>query len=192
MRYRDIVIHDNTYKCNKFGMHLGIFTSINSHGRTTLLAQCLVSGETTEDYLWAYKQFFDAAERLPAVMMTDRDPGVEAAMQMFPSCKHFWCLWHLGQSVKKKVGPALGDRQKEFMQRFYSLNKCVGKGDFRKMWDKLLTDYEGTVANYLEERLGGDNLKRWALPWLVRLDLHVGGFNVFLAWRNTLSSHRES
>jgi hypothetical protein len=171
-RYCAIVIHDNTYKCNKFGMHLGLFTSINSHGRTTLLAQCLVSSETTPDYQWVFNEFMTAAGRAPAVVLTDRDPAVEAALAVFPS-KHRWCIWHIGQSIKKNCSAALGDKLKEFMGRFYSLNKCVDEGSFRQMWDKLLVDYEGHVSKYMSERFGGDNLERWATPWQV--DIFTAG-----------------
>lgn len=91
-RYHHIVIHDNTYRCNRFGMPLGLFNSINNHGHTIVTAQCLVSGECTEDYEWAFRHYIRAAERAPRVFMTDRDPAVEAAVKTtFPIITlHVW------------------------------------------------------------------------------------------------------
>lgn len=92
-RYHHVMIHDNTYRCNKFGMALGLFTSVNNHGHTALTAQCLIQGECTEDYVWAYNCYLQACERAPRVVLTDRDPAVEAAVTIcFPtSSYHFWC-----------------------------------------------------------------------------------------------------
>jgi len=93
-RYHHILIHDNTYRCNKFGMALGLFTSINCHGHTSLGAQCIINSETTEAYVWAYNNYLRAGERAPLVFLTDRDPAVEAAVLIcFPSTtNHFWYL----------------------------------------------------------------------------------------------------
>jgi hypothetical protein len=92
-RYHHVMIHDNTYRCNKFGMALGLFTTVNNHGSTALTAQCLTHGESTEDYVWAYKCYLHACERAPRVVLTDRCPAVEAAVAIcFPTTiYHFWC-----------------------------------------------------------------------------------------------------
>jgi hypothetical protein len=93
-RYHHVMIHDNTYKCNVFGLSLGLFTSINKHGHTTLTAQNLIDGETTEDYVWSYTCYVQACDRAPRVVLTDRDPAVEAVITIsFPSTAyHFWCV----------------------------------------------------------------------------------------------------
>lgn len=91
-RYHHVCIHDNTYKCNRFGMALGLFTSINHHSHTVVTAQCLMYREKTEDYEWAFKCFIAATGKIPRVLFTDREHAVEAAiLSTFPSStRHFW------------------------------------------------------------------------------------------------------
>ena len=90
-RFHHLLIHDNTYKSNTFGMPLGLFTSVNQHGHTVITAQCVVKGEKTEEYDWAFKCYLRAVGVAPRVLYTDRDPAVEGAVSTFPSTtKHCW------------------------------------------------------------------------------------------------------
>ena len=91
-RHHHLLIHDNTYTSNLFGMPLGLFTSVNQHGHTIVTAQCVVKGEKTEEYEWAFNAYLRAVAVAPRVFMTDRDQAVEGATKScFPSTtKHLW------------------------------------------------------------------------------------------------------
>lgn len=76
------------------------------------------------------------------------------------------CIWHMGQSIIKNLASLLGDHLSEFLSRFYNMNHCVGEAAFKELWRILMRDFPMT-AKYMEKHFGGDNMKRWALPWQV-------------------------
>jgi hypothetical protein len=39
-RFNDVVVFDNAYKTNRFGMPFGIFTGVNNHGFALLVQLC--------------------------------------------------------------------------------------------------------------------------------------------------------
>ena len=63
-RFHHVLFHDNPYRCNVFGMPLGLFCSVNEHGHTIVLAQCIVMGEKTAEYEWAITAY-SSREPLP-------------------------------------------------------------------------------------------------------------------------------
>ena len=173
-RYRAVLIHDNTYGSNSRGMKLGLFTSINMHGHTVLLGQCLIATETYDDYVWQFNTYLEASSATPMVVFTDRDPALEQALNdALPELTtHLWCIWHIGQNLKKNTKlnaelQAMNKDSQEFGSQFYNLNKCVGKHNFRNLWNEFLATYPGYPAEYMQESLGGDLMKRWAMPWQV-------------------------
>lgn len=60
----------------------------------------------------------------------------------------------------------MGDNFKPFLEQFYQMNRCVGKGAFKELWKKLLDDFPH-AASYLDIQLGGQHMERWGLPWQV-------------------------
>jgi hypothetical protein len=72
----------------------------------------------------------------------------------------------MGQSIIKNLASLLGDHLSEFLSRFYNMNHCVGEAAFKELWRILMRDFPMT-AKYMEKHFGGDNMKRWALPWQV-------------------------
>ena len=95
-----LLIHDNTYKTNKFKLPAGLFSGVNRHGQTVLLALALSTKEGTGDYEWQYKMWLEATSTPPGVTLTDADPGATAASaQVFPSSLHLWCLWNIFKNL---------------------------------------------------------------------------------------------
>jgi hypothetical protein len=76
------------------------------------------------------------------------------------------CIWHIQTNITKNLGSKLEGGASSLLTRFYELNKCVGKLPFMALWQKLLDDFP-EAAGYLDKELGGDNMKRWGLPWQV-------------------------
>lgn len=75
-----IVIHDNTYKTNRFKLPFGVFCSVNRHGQTVTTTTCLSFKEGTADYEWAYKCYHEGVHIAPLVVFTDADPGATAVV----------------------------------------------------------------------------------------------------------------
>jgi len=50
LEYHDVVLNDNTAKTNCYQMLLSLFLIIDNNTRSCLIAQALVSDETTESY----------------------------------------------------------------------------------------------------------------------------------------------
>ena len=66
-----VLIHDNTYKTNRFKLPCGLFSAPNRHGQTVLLAMALTDKEGTGDYEWQYSMFQEAAGISPALVLID-------------------------------------------------------------------------------------------------------------------------
>jgi len=84
---------------------------------------------------------------------------------------HGWvcvrCIWHIGKSITTNLAAVLGSQTSEFLQRFYTVNNCVGQAAFKELWSILMEDYP-EAENYMEKQFGGENMQRWGLPWQVR------------------------
>ena len=50
-RFCDVVVYDNTYKTNRFGMPFGIFTGVNNYGQSVCFAGTIMCDESTESFL---------------------------------------------------------------------------------------------------------------------------------------------
>ena len=82
------------------------------------------------------------------------------------------CIWHIGKSIITNLTSVLGNRTNEFLQRFYTVNNCVGKAAFKELWGMLLEDYP-EAEHYMEKQFGGEHMHRWGLPWQVRIRLTI-------------------
>jgi zinc finger SWIM domain-containing protein 3 len=58
--FRDVMVFDNTYKINRYGMPFIPFVGVNCHRKTTVFACAIVSDETKETYIWLLKTFLRA------------------------------------------------------------------------------------------------------------------------------------
>ena len=86
-----VIIHDNTYKTNRFKLPAGLFSAPNRHGQTMLLAVALSCKEGTADYEWQYEMYLEAVGIDPALLFTDADPGSTAAISEVRACLCRWC-----------------------------------------------------------------------------------------------------
>ena len=56
-RFHDVVVFDNTYKTNRFGMPFGIFTGVNNYGQSVCFAGVIMSDKTAESFIWTFTSF---------------------------------------------------------------------------------------------------------------------------------------
>ncbi|CAG8725289.1 13524_t:CDS:2 [Funneliformis caledonium] len=114
-RFYDVVIFDNTYKTNRFGMPFGIFTEVNNYGQIFL---------TDEDQAI-----------IKAVDLIFQPHGT----------KHALCLWYLMKNVVKNLNGILGFKWVEFIKFFYQCINNYDENDFLKKWEQLKTNYPSTT-----------------------------------------------
>ena len=80
IRYGSVVVHDNTAKTNIYGLPLSIFVVVDNNYNTRSVAQAFLDDETLESYSWNLKVILEAFGIFLAVMITDADPAMDAAI----------------------------------------------------------------------------------------------------------------
>ncbi|CAG8667038.1 13330_t:CDS:1, partial [Ambispora gerdemannii] len=77
----DVILNDNTTKTNHYQISLSLFFVVNNNTRSCLVAQALVSDETTEFYKWILECTKKATMIEPLVFIMDADPIADAAIR---------------------------------------------------------------------------------------------------------------
>ena len=81
LEYHDVILNDNTAKTNHYQMPLSLFLAVDNNTRSYLVAQVLVSDETTESYKWILECTKNATMAKLLVFVTDADPAMDAAIR---------------------------------------------------------------------------------------------------------------
>ena len=156
-----ILIHDNTYKTNRFRLPLGVFCTVSRHGHTLLLACCLSCREGTTDYEWAYDCWKRATGIDPALVLTDADPAATVAVALaFRSASHRWCSWHINQNLTKNLAGILGAEMKAFMGVFEAAGRQLTREMFELHWARVESMFPEALPHLQEHLL--PNVERWA------------------------------
>jgi len=151
-RFYDVVVFDNTYKCNRFRMPFGIFTGVNNFGQSVCFAGTLVIEEDEETFQWIFSKFIEMVNgNPPSVLLTDEDLAMTNAYMKVLNplgTRHRLCQWHLLKNVVKNLVGKLGNTWQSFIGHLY---KCLGKldpTDFQVEWESLKNLYPD-AASYL-------------------------------------------
>eukprot|EP00873_Tetraselmis_striata_P017587 jgi/Tetstr1/437851/TSEL_026491.t1 len=156
-----MLIHDNTYLTNQFGMPLGLFSAPDRNGHTVSLAQALTLREGTVDYEWQYSTLLRVTGICPGVIFIDADPGATAAAELvFRHAFIQWCIWHIYKNLHKNLAARLGQCNKQFSRDFAIAQAQISKGTFKALYQSLLQCYP-ECASYLNKELT-HNAKYWA------------------------------
>ena len=162
-RFYDVVVFDNTYKTNRFGMPFGIFTGVNNYGKSICFAGVLMHNESVESFLWTFRNFLKMVNNFsPKTLLTDEDQAIIKAIDLVFAplgTKHALCLWHLMKNIVKNLNGTLGFKWSEFINFFYQCLDEYEEDGFLEKWNQLKTRYP-LVSKYLEKM--NKNLKRWA------------------------------
>ncbi|GAU45400.1 hypothetical protein TSUD_134170 [Trifolium subterraneum] len=91
--FGDVVAFDATYRKNRYGKPLVIFSRYNHHGETTIFAVALVCDETIKTYKWVLNMFSKAMYgKHPKAVITDGDKSMREAIRVvFPNTRHCLC-----------------------------------------------------------------------------------------------------
>ena len=162
-KFRDVIIHDNTAKTNRYEMALSLFVGIDNNYKTRVLAQALTKYETQADYSWVLQCTLEATNNLsPIILFSDSDPGMIAAVQVvYPETRHLLCIYHIVENVKKKARSKLhGEMVNKFVEDFYHMRNSCNERQFEARYNEMLTKYE-KCRPYLEKKLY-PNRESWA------------------------------
>ncbi|CAI0394487.1 unnamed protein product [Linum tenue] len=155
----DSIFVDNSYLSGKYEIPLVTFVGTNHHGQSVLLGCGLLSGETTESYLWLFKTWLHCipGRMSPQTIITDRCKFLEKAIaQMFPKSHHCFSLVHIMRRIPEKLG-GLGNYdaiRKAFGKAVYDSMKVI---EFEAAWGYMIqlvgvSDHEWLRSLY-EDRL---------------------------------------
>ncbi|KAI3837427.1 hypothetical protein MKW92_002574, partial [Papaver armeniacum] len=103
--FHKFILHDNTYKTNRYKLSLFHVVSHTSTGKTFTVALAFMSREKIENYIWALEcvKGLYWENEIPSVVVTDGDSGLGTAVEhVFPMASHLLCTWHIGNNVYAK------------------------------------------------------------------------------------------
>ncbi|XP_020151313.1 protein FAR1-RELATED SEQUENCE 5-like [Aegilops tauschii subsp. strangulata] len=103
--YGDVVVFDNTYKMNRYGMPFIPFVGLNNHRCTTVFACAIVSDETEATYVWLLNTFLKAnCQKRPKSVITDGDAAmIRAIRKVLSDVWHRLCSWHIEKNMQKHL-----------------------------------------------------------------------------------------
>uniref|UniRef100_A0A8I6WKI6 MULE transposase domain-containing protein n=1 Tax=Hordeum vulgare subsp. vulgare TaxID=112509 RepID=A0A8I6WKI6_HORVV len=103
--YGDVVMFDNTYKMNRYGMPFIPFVGVNNHRCTTVFGCAILSDETEGTYVWLLQTFMRAnCQQKPKSIITDGDPAmIRAIRSVFSDVLHHICACHIEKNMQRHL-----------------------------------------------------------------------------------------
>ena len=153
LEYYNVILNDNTAKTNRYNMPLSLFIAVDNNTRLHIIAQALVSDETTESYKWILECTKKATETEPLTFVTDADPAADAAIgQIYEMTYPIHCIFHISENLPKNTKSKLSDQYDNFVRDFYLCRNSLCEELFYERWSKLIEKYPN-VKDYLERTL---------------------------------------
>ena len=137
-----------------YGMPLLNIVGVTPLDRPYIAGLVFMPDETTESYCWALQQFNKLLKNAPSSIVTDRELGLMAALNVvFPTSRHLLCIWHIQKNVlanTKKLFPNGEDWvlfQQEWTELMYSRTYSM----FDSLWSQMQLKWVNNVdaLNYL-------------------------------------------
>ncbi|CAG8519315.1 17814_t:CDS:2, partial [Racocetra fulgida] len=156
----------NNGRTNKYSMALCLFVGVDNRNHIRVLAQALLSDETSTSYTWVFEQLLNANDQiLLLVLISDADTGLDAAVKTFlPTVKHIHCIFHIRQNLDRHIQSSLGQNYHEFLAKFYLAYNSLNEALFEVRWNHLIELFPSTNS-YLMETL--DKIKEsWAKAFI--------------------------
>ncbi len=162
LRYHDVILTDNTARTNKYHLSLCLFVGVDEHHHSRLVAQALMSDETTSSYMWVLNNFLVATNNLaPKMIFSDCDTGLEPAIEtVFPTTRHLHCIFHIVLNIKKNLMRSLGSQFTAFQNDFFVCRNTLFEEVFESRFNSLCTNFP-EASSYLKNILYPIK-KRWA------------------------------
>ncbi|KAL9678962.1 hypothetical protein QQ045_016814 [Rhodiola kirilowii] len=140
----DVVSFDATYSTNKYNLVFVPFTDVDNHKCSVTLAIGLISNEDEDSYTWLLECFRKSIFHIPNVLVTDQEPAMKVAIaKTFPESTHRFCMWHIAEKMKAKVGVPLCS-QTDFMKNISTAiwTDHIDAADFEEQWKCVIKDMD--------------------------------------------------
>ncbi|XP_031116579.1 protein FAR1-RELATED SEQUENCE 5-like [Ipomoea triloba] len=135
--FGDLLVHDTTYRTNKYDMICGPFVGMNHHCMNVMFGCGFLLNERIESFVWLFRSFLRSMNgKSPQSIMTDQCTAMAAAIsQLFPTSRHRLCIWHIGENSKKHIKGLRN--QKDFLDIFNCLLKHTDtEAEFELYWTR--------------------------------------------------------
>ena len=137
--FGDLLVHDTTYRTNKYDMICGPFVGMNHHCMNIMFGCGFLMNERIESFVWLFRAFLRSMGGIcPQTIMTDQCAAMAAAIsQVFTTSRHRLCIWHIGENSKKHIKTLRNNRN--FMDLFNCLLKYTDtEAEFELYWSRYV------------------------------------------------------
>lgn len=157
-RYNDVVVHDTTFKTNRFEMPLHCFVVVDSENKTRLVASALTLGQKESDHAWVLESLKASVGVFPKVLLVDNDAAMDAAIaNSAESTQVVNCIWHINKNIRSKLVSILGrERWLQFKAKFYTTRDTITPREFQVQWESLMMEFGAARAIHNAEISDGD------------------------------------
>lgn len=140
-----------------------MFTNVDNHGLTHIIAGCLVSDERYDSYCWAFYQFQCCSKIDPDLIFTDGDLELARGISsIFPKCVHLLCRFHIAQNIAKALASTLRADLNSFLGDFWRIGSIEEMDLYEQEFAKMELKWEN-AAHYLQ--LLKKKQDRWAFAF---------------------------
>ncbi|KAG7955922.1 hypothetical protein I3843_11G098500 [Carya illinoinensis] len=141
--FGDVITFDTTYLTNRYGTPFVLFLGVNHHGQSILLGTGLISSADTSTFVWLFRAWLKCMNgQAPKAIITNQDWAMKSAIStVFPDTRHRYCLWHIMQKLKEKLGSHTQFNtglKTSIQSALYDSQTC---GEFEDKWGQLLDMY---------------------------------------------------
>ena len=169
-----VLLLDSSEGKNMFDYHVTTFIVIDGHNKSRNIAYCVHKGRDGETFAWMFghvKSIISQWQK-PESIWSDRDKGIIAARKsVWPSVFHGYCLWHILDNLRSRLGGVLHVGFEAFMVDFWETYRMGSPAAFDVAWARLVNTH-AAARNYLQESLYPDR-HHWA--WASVGTRFVGG-----------------
>ncbi|KID81242.1 hypothetical protein MGU_11379 [Metarhizium guizhouense ARSEF 977] len=115
-KFPEVLGLDNTYKTNRFGLHLFQATGVTDQKSLANFAFGLINGEKEHHFQWLCDRLdelrIDIGADTPEVIITDKEQALRAALtNTFPGAQQQLCAYHILANVRAKINTRWKDTE---------------------------------------------------------------------------------
>ncbi|XP_019151011.1 PREDICTED: protein FAR1-RELATED SEQUENCE 5-like [Ipomoea nil] len=140
--FGDLVVHDTTYRTNRYDMICAPFVGMNHHCMNVMFGCGFLLNERIESFVWLFKVFVRSmgGKHLQTIM-TDQCAAMAAAIaQVFSNSNHRLCIWHIGDNSKTHIKSLRN--KKGFLELFNFLLKYTDtEAEFEFYWTSVVSEW---------------------------------------------------
>ena len=117
-KFPEVLGLDNTYKTNRFRLHLFQATGVTDQKSLANFAFSLINGEKEHHFQWLCDRLdelrIDVGADTPEVIITDKEQALRAALaNTFPRAQQQLCVYHILANVRAKINTRWKDTESD-------------------------------------------------------------------------------